>query len=401
MTEREPIAPIQSDVTKAQKLAESSALRTEIQQEASKEALDAWQDEAFNPVATARMTRNFQDLATRTRKTPGKPKEEETTKTEPEKLIVEIEEYTEIAEFFEERNHELQANTLLLLKARIKKEDSLEDTLQKVLDAYADGSLADEALDFLIETSRGDLAEKLKQAKLLLSERDGRGVRAGRNMGKEAREYADKGLGTPASLRNIYRDITGNPRDAPTLFEELSSNYDFEKMHTLIDFLLHALGSDLRSKGPSISHAELHRLMSDTRSMQAILGVFRFFKSRMRLIHQSFQRSELPPSIKLHFEVLAKLFMAYLQDRYPSVDKVLQLAIQLGISRTLLGQIIVYTQMRDAVRQIAPKLFRSDQHRQEVLLSFMEALEELEDQLEEEAEKEPSEKEEKDQNGQV
>jgi len=51
--------------------------------------------------------------------------------------------------------------------------------------------------------------------------------------------------------------------------------------------------------------------------------------------------------------------------------------------------------MRDAVRGVAPKLFRSEQHRHDVLMSFLEALEELEDQIEEaEQENEETEEEE-------
>ncbi len=392
MTDRNPIAPIhpvQSEAAKIQKASEAASLRAEIMQEASKEALDSWGDEAFNPVAMNRLTRNFQELSKRTTGKPtGKEKEEETEKTDNDRELVEVQKLDEISDFYERKNHELQATKLVLLKTRIKKEDTADDILAKVLESYSDCSLADEALDFLLETSTGELADKIKQAKQKLNEQLGRQTKAGRNMGATAREYAQEGLGSPTALRDMYRDITGNPRDAPTLFEELSNAYDFEQMNSVIQFLLHALGGDLKSKGPSISKAELHRHIADARSMQAILGVYRFFKSRMKLIHQSFERASLMPSIKLHFEILSKLFMAYLQDRYPSTDKVLQLAVQLGISRTLLGQIIIYTQMRDAVRQIAPKLFKSEQHKQEVLLSFMEALEELDDKLEDEKEEE-------------
>jgi len=49
--------------------------------------------------------------------------------------------------------------------------------------------------------------------------------------------------------------------------------------------------------------------------------------------------------------------------------------------------------MRDAVRGVAPRLFRSNQHRHDVLMSFIEALEELEDRLEEGAEEEEEEEE--------
>ena len=78
--------------------------------------------------------------------------------------------------------------------------------------------------------------------------------------------------------------------------------------------------------------------------------------------------------------------MRAIQERYPSADKVLQLASLLGISDELIAQVIVFTQMRDALRQVAPKLFRSNQHRQDLLNAFMDAIEELDEQLEEEEE---------------
>jgi type III secretion protein W len=108
----------------------------------------------------------------------------------------------------------------------------------------------------------------------------------------------------------------------------------------------------------------------------------------MQLIMSAFARGGMSIPIRLTFELLAKQFMKYLQERYPSVDKALQLALQMGLAEELEAELIVYTQLRDAVRQVAPKLFRSEQHRQDVLMSFIETLEELEERKEEGEEKE-------------
>jgi type III secretion protein W len=126
--------------------------------------------------------------------------------------------------------------------------------------------------------------------------------------------------------------------------------------------------------------------MTETRVLQAILGVYRFFKSRMRLIAGAFTRRGLVLPSRITFEVLAKLFMKYIQERYPSPDKVLQLSIPLGISEELIAQIIILSQLRDATRQIAPRLFRDDKHRLDTLRSFMEALKQIEEEEEEEEE---------------
>ncbi len=92
--------------------------------------------------------------------------------------------------------------------------------------------------------------------------------------------------------------------------------------------------------------------------------------------------------------MLAKHFMKALQERYPSADKILQLAMQLGLSEEILAQIIIFTQMRDGMRQVAPRLFKSDQHRQDLLNAFIDAIEDLDERLEEEEEEEEEKEEE-------
>jgi hypothetical protein len=44
------------------------------------------------------------------------------------------------------------------------------------------------------------------------------------------------------------------------------------------------------------------------------------------------------------------------------------------------------------MRQVAPRLFRDERHRQELLMCFMETLEDLEEELEEEEEKDKKKK---------
>jgi len=46
-------------------------------------------------------------------------------------------------------------------------------------------------------------------------------------------------------------------------------------------------------------------------------------------------------------------------------------------------EIIVLSQFRDAIRAISPRFYRSVQHRDEVYMAIIEALEDLEDELEE------------------
>lgn len=383
----EPLStPRISPVQHQQQVSSSQLNLYAISQEASDEELNGITDSAFNPLAIAR---RFETLEVKSKR---RGKEEETSKTEKEEqMIVEVEKVEETSQQYQKRNPELLSRTLLLLKSRVSRDDSKEEILRKVQETYKDYSLADEALDFLLETADPELARTLRQAKEDLNALYGREVRAGRNMGAQSREFSKAGLGDPSGLRNMYRDVTANPREASTLFEELNGKFSYEKMKSVIDFLLHSLGADMKSKGPSISRGELHRLMSETRTLQAVLGIYRFFKSRTNLIASAFQRQGLTLPSRLGFELLSKHFIKLVQERYPSADKALLLALEMGIAAEIEAQLIIYAQLRDAVRQVAPRLYRSDKHRQDVLMMFINALEELDERIEEE-EKEREEK---------
>jgi type III secretion protein W len=288
------------------------------------------------------------------------------------------------AENFQRRNPELKATVLTMLREYIKPDDTAEEILKKVTEFYQDVSLADEALEFLLETTEGELHLHVQEAKEQFNELHGREITAGRNIGEEARAAATKGLGTPTTMRDMYRDVTGNPRDSNALFNELSSKYNFEDLTKVAKFLLHSMGADLKAKGTSIPRGQLHRLMTEVRSLQAILGVYRFFKGRMGLVNSMFAREELDVPKELNFESFAKAFMGLAQERYPTPDKVLQQAKRLGVEDWIQAKIIAFSQLRDAIRQVAAgRIYRSTQHRDELFNAIIEALEELEEELEE------------------
>ncbi len=385
-----PIQPIQLDAHRTNALAAKANIKPEPVLENDQLFQSGIDEGTFNPVL---MARRFETLETRRRRT---GKEEEVQKTqETDEAVLEVQRIEEISDEFHRRNPEFQPRTLLLLRARILPGDTKEQILQKLLEIYPDYSLADEALEFLEQTAVGEHAEEIRKAKGDLNSAYGREIKAGKNISQQAREFSKQGLGSPTGLRNLYREVTGNPREAGTLFDELTSQFAYDKMKTVIDFLLHSMGGDLKSKGPSIDRGELHQILTEARKLQGILGIFRFFKSRMSLIMSAFSRQGLDLPMRITFEMLAKLFMKAIQDRYPSADKILQLGAALGLSEEIIAQIILLTQMRDGIRQVAPKLFRSDQHRQDMLNAFMDAIEELDERLEEDEEEEEKEGEEK------
>lgn len=283
----------------------------------------------------------------------------------------------------ERKNPELKSKVLQHLRERIKPGDTAEDIQKKLGEFYPDPTLADDALDFLLETTEGDLHQQVKEAKNEHGEQKGREITAGRNISIQARQAADKGLGTPTSLRDMYRDITGNPRDANTMFSELNQKYAFKEIQKVIKFLLHSMGSDMKSKGPSIPRGELHNLITETRTLQAILGVYRYFNGRMELTNKLFAQNGLQVPKQLNFESMAKAFMSLVGERYPSSDKVSGLIKQLGVGQSIPAQIITGEAILSSIREVAmSQIYRSVQHRDEVKSAVIEALEDLEDELE-------------------
>jgi type III secretion protein W len=338
------------------------------------------------------LTKDFKKLDDHLRKNPTKESEE--TEKDDSITLKLIDDVTKLAQALEEKNSEINHRALLGLKADIKESDDAETIYQKVRQYYKDEYLADEVLKFLEQTTNPhmNLGKNIRKARMLLNERHEREVKSGRNINEVAKEFAQQGLGTTGSLRDLYREVTKEQKDPATLFDQLNEAYDFNNMKKVLAFLLHSLGSDMKSKGPSIPNSELARLFSETRTMQAILGIYRFFLGRMKLIKESLARENLAIPKKLTFELLAKLFSKFIQERYPSPDKVLRIGTEIGIDDEILAQIIIYTQYRDALRGVSPKLFANAKHRGDLLMSLIETISELDDLLEEEEEEEEKKK---------
>jgi type III secretion protein W len=319
------------------------------------------------------------------------------TKAQIEKLeqkIVSIKESEGSADKFCRQNPEFKKQILLLLLDKIKDAKTKEDVLEILKQFYPDATLADDALRFLLENTLGDLKKIIEEAKQFHEENFGREIKAGQNIADEVQKYVSAGLGAPTRLRDMYRDITGNPRDPVVLFLEFSDRFPYKELRKVLAFLFHSLGSDLKSQGPSIEPGLLHRLLQEVRSLQAVLGVYQFFLARMKLIAFLFEREGMEMPKNLNFELLAKQFVTLLQERYPTGDKVLQMAGKLGIEKWILAKIIVFSQLRDAIREVAlNQLYRSVQHRDELYNAIIEALENLEEELDEYREKEEEERE--------
>ena len=108
---------------------------------------EQWCDlDAFNPMAMMRRFRPLDEF----KEIHHEEHLEEEAKVQKEEKVVEVEKPDDAAARFQRNNDELQSKTLLILRSRISAKDSPDDILKKVMEAYPDPALADEALEFLL-----------------------------------------------------------------------------------------------------------------------------------------------------------------------------------------------------------------------------------------------------------
>ncbi len=374
--------PIQLNLAAIEQRAGQKLARQEIaEQVATQDRFIEDVERGFNPAAAERQQARlgrFRTLESR-RKT--------TEQAEQKIKAVDQKAEEDLAQQYNRRNPELPADRLRQLRENIGTAHTAEEVLREVSEAFEDATLADEALEYLEKQTTGTLQGNVRSARALLGELKGREIIAGRNVDAPAKAFNKKGLGqNPTELRNLYRDITGNPRDHNTLFSQLSEKYPFNQLKMVVAFLLKGMAYDLKSKGPSIQSPELMRLMSETRNLQSILWVYLFFKGRMGLLRSLYGQYGLEyAEDELSFEDLAKDFIGLVEERYPSAMKLLKQAEKLGLVDDV-QKIIVLMQYRDAIRGLSPRLYKSLRHRQDLLMVILETLEELEDRNSEEEE---------------
>ena len=358
--------------------AKQSAKQSVARQVASNSRFTEDVEEGFNPAAA----RKEQERKGRFRTLESRKKANTSEATAIKEVGARTEE--DLSQSFTKRNPELAADKLKALKNSINDEQTAEEILAEVLNAFDDPTLADEALDYLGRSTEGALKGKVQQARDLLNETMGREVLAGRNIDTAAKAFARQGVQTPSDLRNLYREVTGDPKPHNALFAQLSGEYSFEEMQKLVEFLLQGMAYDLKSKGPSIQGAELQLLMTEIRNLQSIVWVYLFFKERMKMIKKLYEQyGLLYDEEEVTFQKLAKEFVKIVEDRYPSVLKIMRQAEKMGLEDDE-EKAVILSQFRDAIRRVSPRLYKSARHKQDLLLAIMEALEELEETEEEE-----------------
>lgn len=387
MSDSLPVVSLSAIEARAAQRESKEILATQV---LSEERFEEGVDTGFNPAAAQRQ----QERLNRFKALDARGKTLETKERKIQEVGGKADAGEDMLQDFTRRNPELDPDRLRRLKEGLREGMTPDQILKEVEEAFPDPTLADEAMDFLERSSEGALKEAVQKARTILTENKGREIIAGRNIAPMVQAYHKKGLGAnPSELRNLYRDVTGNPRDHNALFTELASKYPFDELKNVVGFLLKSLGYDLKSKGPSIQQAELMRLLTETRNLQSILWVYLFFKSRMKLLRSLFAKYGVKAHKLLTFEMLAKEYIKLVEERYPSVLRLLKQVQGMGYEEDG-AQIAILMQFRDAIRQLSTRLYKSPKARQDLLIVILETLEDLEEEKEDE-EEEDKKKEEK------
>lgn len=368
---------------------------------------------------------DFKDIAEATAKTIklGPPERAKTEKAEraQESILIRKEEADGLADGFNRREGNRQYHLSregLSQIARgigvdITAESNFRDLIAKIRDNLMVGTQepdvaqVDKALDFLLEVlkSKIDSAknDEIKKAfqkifdnisavKEQYHKENQKDIETAQKIIDIADLVAQEGKKEASQAIKDLRDIVNNPQDLSTKFSYYKNKgYSFKDMKHEIDLIFKYVG--FKFKDAELLPAEMSRLIDETRTLQAILQIFRHFKRGMPLIHSLLSRKSIPIFPNLNFEFLGSIFMKMVDERYPSPDKITLFSQSLAdrsVSSEYLRvmmRIIFLNSIRDAIREVSPfKVFRSIQHRHDLYYAIIAALEDLEDALEEQEE---------------
>ncbi len=305
---------------------------------------------------------------------------------------------------------------LKLLQEKLNRFDPLTNALLP-----PDVSELDKAFEFLLEVTQykmnratGDTKERLARLLKHLKEAKDTHFKANEAAIKTAQNIIEVASGvmsetgrSAGQVLSQMRDIINNPLDVQGKRKHYEQNGGYEAMIKDAKGFYHVIGENLkrvklnlateyRATLPALENAELLRLNDETKTLQAATRVPIQFKLNIKTIegylrrHAHFSIGKELFRTHVNFESLAKLFFDIVEERYPSADRIIQFTSRLvdllnqDEEERLSTEISILGIIRDMIKQVNPnKIYRSIQHRDDLFLAIIEALEDLEDQEEE------------------
>lgn len=195
-----------------------------------------------------------------------------------------VEKIKDAANQLSQNKPQLKAATLIRLRSKIKPGDTKEDVLRHVLEEFPDPADADDALQFLLDTTPPDseLRAAIQDAKNDHNATHSKEIKAAH---EEAAAEAESGTGISFKTWEDIKKFMANQPDILATFTMLEQHAgNFKEQKVIVAKLLHQLGEVSKTKGQGIEHGELDTNMKQIRFLQTHLGVFTFFRGRMALM---------------------------------------------------------------------------------------------------------------------
>lgn len=148
-------------------------------------------------------------------------------------------------------------------------------------------------------------------------------IEVGRNLIDVADAIVEQGKAeTPETLAYL-REIIHTPEDLITKYNHYKGRgYGPEDIKKETNAILSYIGTQF--KKTDILPAEMHVLMKQTRTAQALLQIFRTFKKSEKLFQKLCNAKGIEPP-PLNFEVFSTVFMKLVEERYPSAERINQI----------------------------------------------------------------------------
>lgn len=135
---------------------------------------------------------------------------------------------------------------------------------------------------------------------------------------------------TPETLAHLRDIIHNKPQELMVKFAYYKSRgYTYNEIKGEVDAILSYIGT--RFHNNRIPKGELSRLWDETRTLQAMLNIFRLEKAKAKLARNLFEMQQIPFPQQVNFETLSNNFIEMVSDPYPSSKKVAEIISHLGV----------------------------------------------------------------------
>lgn len=180
------------------------------------------------------------------------------------------------------------------------------------------------------------------------------------------------------NLISFYRDAVLDYKTLSVAYQKLLAKYGIERFFLGIDYLLQALGSDMSSKGSSISHSNLQAIVQDIEQLRTLKYIYKGLHRSIKNI----KRISLSKTHGLCHNVIKKLLI--IQKRR-SVDGrfLTDIASACEIYRSN-QKIHLFNHVLGLIRVLPEKIFMDSKSRGQILDDLQETMDDLIFELEDE-----------------